>query len=330
MPSIHDVAREAKVAPSTVSLVANGKGKVSSKTRLRVEEAIRKLAYRPTPRRQERHVAVLYTPNMLVDGKLVQFCREWIKGIREGFESDGFSINIFAGQEHYSKDTMFQQSLEGHDFDGLILMGINPSSGYLDRAVESGLPTVAFNRLPQRGEFSSVSVDAFGLGRTAAKHLMEHGHEKIAVVIQASYAHNRECLNGALQTMQQQGLAPTILWDGSQPPITAAQLAQQMIDQGVTGLVSGDPLARDVGEQLLSHGCSIPEQFSLVGNDDMGFELSNGHRLTSVGYSKHLMGELAGKMLTQLLNSRGMVVNMSATVNTLLEPGQTVSVVPSS
>ena len=326
MPSIHDVAREAKVAPSTVSLVANGKGRVSSKTRLRVEEAIRKLAYRPTPRRQERHVAVLYTPNMLVDGKLVQFCREWIKGIREGFESDGFSINIFAGQEHYSKDTMFLQSLDGHDFDGLILMGITPSSGYLDRAVESGLPTVAFNRVAPRGEFSSVSVDAFGLGRTAATHLLDHGHKKIAVVVHASYAHNRECLKGVLQTLEQRGLSPTILWDGSQAPITAAELAQRMMGQGVTGLICGDPLARDVGEQLLSHGRAIPEEFSLVGSDDMGFELSNGCRLTSVSYSKHLMGELAGKMLSQLLNSRGMVVNMTATVSTLLEPGQTVSV----
>lgn len=324
MASIHDVAREAKVAPSTVSLVANGKGRVSAKTRQRVEEAIKRLSYAPTPRKQERHVAVVYTPNMLVDGKLVQFCREWIRGIRTAFEGQSVSVNIFAGHEQVWQDVMFEQSLAGHDFDGLILMGVPPGSGYLNRAIESRLPTVAFNRTAERGEFSQVSVDAYGMGRAGVARLLSFGHRSIAVVIKALTHHNRDCLQGALDELKQAGIEPGYLWDGSQPAITGEQVAQIMTEQRITGLYSGDPLARDVGEALLSRGVSVPEQVSLVGSDDMGFVLSNGRRLTSMNYSKLLMGELAGKMLQEMLNSRGQVVNMTATVKVSIEPGATV------
>ena len=43
MARIKDVAKEAGVAPSTVSLVLNKKGYVSEETRLKVEAAVEKL-----------------------------------------------------------------------------------------------------------------------------------------------------------------------------------------------------------------------------------------------------------------------------------------------
>src|SRR5580704_398814 len=45
--SIYDVARESKVSVFTVSAVVNNKSHVGKKLRDRVEEAIRKLNYRP-------------------------------------------------------------------------------------------------------------------------------------------------------------------------------------------------------------------------------------------------------------------------------------------
>ena len=48
MVRIKDVAREAGVAPSTVSLVMNKKGYVSEETRRKVEAAMKKLHYVPS------------------------------------------------------------------------------------------------------------------------------------------------------------------------------------------------------------------------------------------------------------------------------------------
>ena len=48
MARIKDVAKEAGVAPSTVSLVLNKKGYVSEETRQKVEAAVEKLNYIPS------------------------------------------------------------------------------------------------------------------------------------------------------------------------------------------------------------------------------------------------------------------------------------------
>ena len=45
--SMQDVAREAGVSPQTVSRVTNGSKSVRDETRVRVEEAMDKLGYRP-------------------------------------------------------------------------------------------------------------------------------------------------------------------------------------------------------------------------------------------------------------------------------------------
>src|SRR5438132_11028365 len=47
VPSIYDVAREAKVSVFTVSAVINDTGRVSTTLARRVEAAVRKLNYRP-------------------------------------------------------------------------------------------------------------------------------------------------------------------------------------------------------------------------------------------------------------------------------------------
>jgi predicted alpha/beta-hydrolase family hydrolase len=51
-PTIDDVARKAKVSISTVSRVLNRPNLVNEKTRKRVEQAIKQLAYRPNPHAQ--------------------------------------------------------------------------------------------------------------------------------------------------------------------------------------------------------------------------------------------------------------------------------------
>lgn len=50
--TIEDVARKAKVSISTVSRVLNRPNLVNERTRQRVEQAIKQLAYRPNPHAQ--------------------------------------------------------------------------------------------------------------------------------------------------------------------------------------------------------------------------------------------------------------------------------------
>src|SRR5690348_2020747 len=100
MASILDVAREANVAASTVSLVLNHESRVSPETRERVKEVIAQLGYRPRgrqrveaapPAKQDKkkvalRVAFVYTLESMHDASMSVYCREIIKGIQEALK----------------------------------------------------------------------------------------------------------------------------------------------------------------------------------------------------------------------------------------------------
>ena len=94
MATIRDVAREANVSPSTVSLVLNNRGSISRQTERRVHEAVERMAYRP--QRQGRpiqkviekghsktlNIAVVCAQPVVFNGMVCTLSRQWFTAIR--------------------------------------------------------------------------------------------------------------------------------------------------------------------------------------------------------------------------------------------------------
>lgn len=325
MSSILDVAREARVAPSTVSLVANQKGRVSDSTRQRVQAVMDRLGYSAgRPRKRSRQVAVVYTPNMLINGVLVEYCRAWIKGIQRGFDGEGTHVNIMGGAARVDDDPLFLQGLDEGDFYGVILMGAYRASGYVQRCVERKLPLVVFNQLPQECEFSAVRNDVGSGCRMVIHRLVELGHRRIVTTSTRNTNHHELAHKGMLEALAQHGLKSVL--DASD--IDTPELARRIIEQRATAVFAGDPLALRLANELHQRGIDVPGQVSVVGIDDMGLVTDAGLRLTSLGYDKNVMGEMAGTMLRQLIDLRDRVTNLVAAVPMHLVEGQTLAPPP--
>jgi DNA-binding LacI/PurR family transcriptional regulator len=325
MSSILDVAREARVAPSTVSLVANQKGRVSESTRQRVQAVMERLGYSAgRPRKRSRQIAVVYTPNMLVNGMLVEYCRTWIKGIQRGFDGEGTHVNIMSGAAKVDEDPLFLQGLEADDFCGAILMGAYRASGYVQRCVERKLPLVVFNQLPQECEFSAVRNDVGAGCRMVIHRMVELGHRRIATISTLNTSHHELAHRGMTEALAQHGLKSVI----DRVERDAPELAAQIIAQRATAVFAGDPLALKLANELNRRGIDVPGQVSIVGIDDMGLVTDRGLRLTSLGYDKNVMGEMAGTMLRQLIDLRDRLTNLVAAVPMHLVEGQTLAAPP--
>lgn len=332
--SILDVARKANVAPSTVSLVVNRHPRVSAETRKRVESVIKQMGYKPrSARRKKRHVAVLYTRNMLVSGELIEYCREWIAGIREGLGEDGADVSVFTGQSHVHDDPMFTTNLDNADFDGLIMMGVNPKDGYLDTALQHDAPIVVMERKPKQAEFSAVHLDYHTAGQIAADHLLELGHTRIGLCIPDTEDFPAAALRAGFQSKLRENnleIAPvapasTIAYDDLAGFTT---FAQQVVDSGITAIFCGEHMAYRLANALHAMHVSVPEQISILGIDDLGMETDAGSKLSSVGYDKQMMGRLAGQLLQTLIAAEGSVTHMTASIPPQLAPGQTTGPAP--
>jgi LacI family transcriptional regulator len=324
MALILDIAREANVAPSSVSLVLNGRSGVSPSMRQKVESAMRKLGHKPKPIRSTRNVAFIYTPNMLLGGALLQYCRDWMRAARETLANDADSFTVLEGRQNAADDSMFNLSLDEGDFDGVILMGAYPKHGYIQRVRDAQIPLVVLDRRSDLDEFNSVCVDHRSAGRIAAEHLTSLGHQRIALVTgDASRYPASHVREGFIAGLKGTGatLALDLADDGQTQNPEA--LVDRILASGATVLFSGDPGCLRIANILHARGVNVPGRISLMGFDGLNLLTPSGLQITSVGYDKKTMGRLAGQMLSQAWSMPGQVTAMQAVVPAFCVPGAT-------
>lgn len=326
--SILDVAREARVAPSTVSLVLNGKRNVSSDTRSHVKAVIRRMRYKPRKARRPARIAVVYTQNMMVNGILAEYCRRWIEGVRMALTTSRAHMTIFPGLDHVDKDLVFTQTLDHHECDGVIMMGAYPKHGYLERVIASGIPMVVFARSPENAEFSAVSVNHRSIGSQASQVFHEMGHRKVALVMATRDNYPARTLyEGFKEANERHGIE---FYDDLMPRVdklTDADyelMADRVLELGVTAVFTGDPGAQRLGNVFERRGLTLGKDISILGIDDMGLFTQSGKRITSMGYDKQVMGQIAGQMMLHLLQMGDHISHQFTIVQPFLVKGDTV------
>lgn len=329
MVTIRDIAKRSNVTPGTVSMVLNGRGRLSAETRSRIEAVIAEMGYRPKsagrPRRAATHsptsIAVIYAQRVACGGVLSQLSQAWIAGIREMAIESQSHLSLIGGFRDASQDEMFRHSLHSGNIDGVILIGITSEDGqaYLTQSLAKSIPAVVMNRTPVHAEFSYVAMDNFGSGKQVADYLVRRGHRKIAMIHLRSsdrYASDRQA--GA-----EAGLAAHDL-SAHCTEILSANPTREDLDRacsavaksGATAayITAGDGPAALCIDTFQAMGLQIPQDLTVIGWDDIGPRSQSGLLPTSVGYDKLAMGREAAQMLLDLMKrgnavrSRGLVL----------------------
>lgn len=329
MLTIRDIARKSNVTPGTVSMVINGRGRISPETRSRVEAVIAELGYRPRsagrPRRQPLRsptsIGVVYAQRVARKGVLSQLSQGWISGIREVAIESHCHLNLIGGFKDASQDEMFRHCLKAGDIDGVILIGITAEDGhaYLTQSLARNIPTVVMNRTPVHAEFSYVAMDNFGSGRQVADFLVSRGHERVAMIrLQSSdrYASDRHAGAEAGLAAHDLSAVCTEFLDDNPSDEDLKRVCASVLDHQATAvyITAGDSPAARCIDQFTSMGVHIPRDLSLIGWDDIGAKSQSGLTPTSVGYDKQAMGREAAQMLLDLMKrgpevrSRGLVL----------------------
>jgi LacI family transcriptional regulator len=338
MASILDVAREANVAVSTVSLVLNHRDRVSPETRQRVDVAINQLGYRPRARqgtatrparkgRSTLRVGFIYTLESMHDASVSIYCREIVAGIQDALGETDSTLSIIRGAQHVDNDVMLKQQLDARELDGLILFGPEPSNGYLEYLSEANIPMVVFNRLNPQGKFSCVTLDYYGAGRLCIKHLAGLGHTKIGVLYGSKNTgayYRKLAYEGITDEFKAQGLTPLYeeSYEGINHPEQVDKIIETALATGITALCAGDRVITHATPALERAGIIAPTNFSLIGMDNLNLSY-RGKRLTSIGYDRLKMGRKSVKMLQRLIQHPDEVRWMASSVPCFVVEGET-------
>ena len=180
-----DVARLAGVSQSAVSR-AFAKGPtqsgVSEATRAKVLKSAAELGYRPNALArslitQKSHIIALlfsYLDN--------QFYALALEKLGLALQEKDYHALVFMMPDTNQEVEKTVSELMQYQVDGIITASVELSSDLCEDCLKQNIPVVMFNRMQDDPRLSSVTTDNVGGGRLAARHLVQAGHQRIALL----------------------------------------------------------------------------------------------------------------------------------------------------
>lgn len=193
-----------------------------------------------------------------------------------------------------------------HEFDGLIYYAFDTEQ-HLDLLFELSLkefPVIILDKKIYELPFPTVLSDNFQGGVLATSHLIEQGHSKIAYLFGAQTHPQsvRQRYLGYLEALDKAGLAfHTSLDDKS---ATFDELLSYITKYEVTAFVcENDVVAIQTMNFLRQHDYHVPEDFSIIGFDDIQAAALVDPPLTTIAQDFEQLGKLAGEALITWLET---------------------------
>jgi LacI family transcriptional regulator len=179
MATMRDVAQRAGVSTKTVSRVVNDDRYVSADVRQRVERAIDELQYVPNMLavtfRTGRDAAI----GVAVPGVADPFFASIIDAVEREASRRGVAVIVTSVGWEPSHEQRSIEAVLHRRVSGMIICPVGPDMSFL-RPWQKRTPLVFVDRVPGRLTADAVVQDDVGGGGEAARHLISHGHQRIA------------------------------------------------------------------------------------------------------------------------------------------------------
>ena len=303
--TIRDVALEAEVSLGTVSNVLNRPNSVTPETRQRVLDAIESLGF-------VRHAgaALMRGGRARVIGLVAldirnPFFTELARGAEDAAREAGHLLILCNSDEDADQERGYLEVLEQQQVLGVLVSPVDERSEDLKRLRERGTAVVLLGR-PQR-DYCSACVDDVSGGESAADHLLDLGHRRLAfVTAPLTISPYRDRLAGVRRALARRDLpeeACEVFEVGSLGTAAEGREASDLLVRqhpAATGVVCGnDLLALGVIGGLVRCGVRVPDDISVVGYDDIELAQQSPLPLTTVRQPKHELGRIATKLLIE-------------------------------
>ncbi|RKW71552.1 LacI family DNA-binding transcriptional regulator [Galactobacter caseinivorans] len=279
--TIYAVAERAGVSISTVSLSLNHPHKVAQATRARVLAAVDALGYRAGAQRRSRTIAVAapFSSSPSYYRRLEGILAEAAEPRIDVIIHDLPAANTLASP-------LLQVLPVREDIDGVILMGVPPSTEVEELSQRTGLPTVLVDVIGSA--LTTINGDDERGARLLGRHLRQLGHTEVVFVHEPLVSEDYV----ASGSLRWEGLVAEL---GAPRRLVADQQLVQHLGAATAIVASNDAIAAQVAGLLKAAGVRVPQDISLTGYDDG--DLAKALDLTTVRQDFAESGKAAARLL---------------------------------
>jgi LacI family transcriptional regulator len=302
-PTIVDVARAAGVGIMSVSRTLNHHPGVKESTREKVQKAMERIGY--TPNDAARMLKGLRGRSIgLVVPDLSDFFSSCFHSIQAVAMSRQYQTMVVATGRDARVEERQLEAMRLNGIAGLIIVTSGGEGLSLKRMAESGIPIVALDRPLTAVRADAVLVENREGAESGVRHLIEHGHTRIACVGYNSGSYTvRERIEGYQHAMQAAGLEPLLFSQVDSIHAMEALVARwRQQEDRPTALFSLKRITSALLLQALHRQrIRVPQEMAVVGFDD--FELAEllGVPLTVVRQDPAQLAHSAAELLFRKL-----------------------------
>jgi LacI family transcriptional regulator len=298
-----DVAREAGVSLMTVSRALNDKDGISEGTRIRIQEVVARLGYRPSGIARGLVTKRTGTLGLVVPDNSNPYFSEVGRGVEHEAFARGYNVFLCNTEEDLEREAIVLESLTEKQVDGLILCSPRLHDVELSKALRYFPACVLINRVIENHDSSAIRTDDVNGARTAVHHLIQSGHRAIGMLAgpERSFT-GRYRQNGYLSALREAGITCEAGWvQYCLPMVDASQNAAVDLLGRFPNLTAlfcfNDLVAVGAMKACAQLGLRVPEDVAIIGYDDIPMASLVTPALTTVHIPRYEIGRLAGEML---------------------------------
>lgn len=306
--TIRDVARQSQVSVSTASRALNGRDDVSKEVRARVLAAAQQLNYTANLHaRALKGVTAKTLGVVLFETNAFSFSAPLMSGIYDAATPRGYGVIVCDARGQADAERQAHQMLLEKRVDGVLLNSVNSGAAPLRRLDDAGIPYVLLNRRMHDIECDWVVVDYRRGAYLATRHLLELGHRRILYQLGSEdHAPSRDRLPGYREALDEFGVpfsSDLVLRCGSLSEVHGCvhDAMARLNPRPTAVLAYNDEKALPLMKALRDLGLRIPQDVSVVGQNDLSLAPYLDPPLTTVGHSVRDMGRQGAEILFQKL-----------------------------
>lgn len=314
---VREIAKQAGVAPMTVSRALTNPDMVSPGTRARIMEAIEVAGFVPnriasSMKGNGRMIATVVPP--LINSGIA----EQVQGMSDECHDNDYMLLLIQGDFTPDAEEKAIRALLGWRPAGMILQSFVQKDGARELLAGSGAPIVEISEIKGRPPIDMlVGISNFETAHAMTMHLAAKGYRRIGFVSTPIHGNDRlqQRRTGYHAALSELGFANHSNME-VEVPITAQGGAHALglltdLHKDIDAIFfSSDTLAIGAIQECHRRGWKVPQRIAIAGYGDVDLASQLYPRLTTVRVQRYEMGRRSVRQLLARLNGETQLPNV--------------------
>ena len=312
--TIKYIAEIAGVSFSTVARALRGDPLVKEKTKKKILKIAEELHYYPNSLAKGLKIRKTETIGIILNDLKNPFFADIFKIIADTLNQKGYTMLLCDSNYNLELERKNIITMLSKGADGIVISPVNEKSDNIRYIIESELKAVFIDSIPEYTNVNYVYVNHERAGFLATEYLIQNGHKKILVLNgPETFSPSEHFYKGYVKALSKHNInlnkkliinRDVSIENGFEAFSEMHKYKRSMNDYDFTGVITlSDLFALGVYEASQKFGFRIPDDYSVIGYDNIFASKYVSPPLTTVHQPKNRIGEKSINILLEKIQN---------------------------